>query len=343
VTSEVRQNKATKQWVIYAPARGERPKDFRRKTEREQLPALDRECPFCPGNEAMLPGILMELSGPGPDAWQTRVIPNKYPAVTPDGDNDRYTEGIYLAMPGYGRHEVIIESPRHDQNIAQMSTEEVGTVIETYHRRYVEIMKEHNNMMAIIFRNHGSRAGTSLIHPHSQLVVTGIVPRYIRWREEEAQRYFDEQGRCVFCDILAFEGRERRRVIVDNASFLAFVPFAAEVPFEMWIMPKRHQADFGAISDAEKADLALTLREVLARLYTKLRDPDYNCVINTAARYKADEPQLHWYLQIQPRLTTQAGFEIGSGMRINPSIPEEDAGFLREGTTTTGEGEPDIQ
>jgi UDPglucose--hexose-1-phosphate uridylyltransferase len=328
VKSEIRQNKATKQWVIYAPARGKRPKDFQRKIERDQLPALDRECPFCPGNEAMLPGIIVELPDPESDGWQTRVIPNKYPALTTDGDGTRYTEGIYLAMPGYGRHEVIIESPRHNQSIAQMSAEKVGVVIETYHQRYVEIMKQHGNMMAIIFRNHGLRAGTSLSHPHSQLVVTGIVPRYIRWREEEAQRYFDEQGRCVFCDIMEFEACDGQRVILENASFLAFVPFAAEVPFEIWIMPRRHRADFGAISDAEKADLALALREVLARLYTKLGDPDYNYVINTAAQYKADEPQLHWYLQIQPRLTTQAGFEIGSGMRINPSIPEENADFL---------------
>jgi UDPglucose--hexose-1-phosphate uridylyltransferase len=188
--------------------------------------------------------------------------------------------------------------------------------------------------MAIIFRNHGSRAGTSLMHPHSQIVVTGIVPHYIRWREEEAQRYFDEWGRCVYCDILDFEMRDRRRILLENESFLAFIPFAAEVPFEIWIMPKRHQADFGQITDKEKADLAFALRDSLARLHNRLQDPDYNYVINTSARYRADEPQLHWYLQIWPRLTTRAGFEIGSGININPSIPEEDADFLNEDTTT---------
>jgi UDPglucose--hexose-1-phosphate uridylyltransferase len=209
-----------------------------------------------------------------------------------------------------------------------MSAEEVELVIETYHRRYVDLIKAHGNMMTILFRNHGPRAGTSLIHPHSQIVVTGVVPRYIRWREEEAERYFDDWGRCVYCDILDFERSEQRRVISENESFLAFVPYAAEVPFEIWVMPRRHQADFGSISDWEKEDFAALLRSCLVGLRTKLNDPDYNYVINTAARYKADEPQLHWYLQIQPRLTTRAGFEIGSGMRINPSIPEDDADFL---------------
>ena len=183
-------------------------------------------------------------------------------------------------------------------------------------------------MMTIIFRNHGVRAGTSLIHPHSQAIVTGMVPNHIRWREEQAQLYFDEWGRCVYCDILEFEMRNPKRVVLENPSFLAFVPFAAEVPFEIWIMPKQHQASFSQISDESKTFLARGLLDILNRLYTKLNDPDYNYIINTAPQYKAGEPQLHWYLQIRPRLTTLAGFEFGSGISINPSIPEEDADFL---------------
>ncbi len=329
--NEIRQNKATKEWVIYAPGRGKRPRDFRQqKSERALLPALDKGCPFCPGNENMLPAIIMQAPEDNEKQWQTRVVPNKFPALAPNGDTDRRQEGIYVTMAGYGRHEVIIESPQHNQQMAQMEIAEVGTIIETYHQRYVDLMQAHENMMIIIFRNHGARAGTSLIHPHSQLIVTSFVPHHIRWREEEAQRYFDEWGRCVFCDTLDFERRDQRRVVLDNKTFLAFVPFAAEVPFEICIMPKKHQADFGDITDEEKADLAYVLREVLGKLHKKLNDPDYNYVINTSARYRADEPQLHWYLQIRPRLTTRAGFEIGSGISINPSLPEDDAEFLRQ-------------
>jgi UDPglucose--hexose-1-phosphate uridylyltransferase len=327
--NEIRQNKATKQWIIYAPARRKRPQDFQeRDNERKQLPVLDKKCPFCPGNEHMLSEILMEMPLREQNCWQTRVILNKFPALTPDGDTSRFSQGIYLVMPGYGQHEVIIESPKHNRDITQMSIAEVGTLIETYHKRYIDLMRAHENMMTLIFRNRGTQAGASLNHPHSQVIVTGIVPHHIRWREEEAQRYFDEWGRCVYCDILAFEMQDRQRVILENQSFVAFIPFAAEVPFEVWIMPKKHQADFGQISNEEKSDLARVLYDILARLYIKLQDPDYNYVINTAARYKACEPQLHWYLQIRPRLTTQAGFEFGSGMTINPSIPEEDAKFL---------------
>lgn len=327
--NEIRQNKATKQWVIYAPARRKRPQDFQeRHSEKKELPVLDKECPFCPGNEHLLSSIVMEMPRSEQNCWQTRVILNKFPALTPDEDINRFTQGIYLAMPGYGRHEVIIESPEHNRDIAKMSIAEVGVLIETYHKRYVDLMKAHENMMTLIFRNHGSQAGGSQNHPHSQIIMTGIVPHHVRWREEEAQRYFDEWGRCVYCDILAFEMQDRRRIVLENQSFLAFIPFAAEVPFEVWIMPKKHQADFGQISNEEKSDLAQALYDILTRLYIKLQDPDYNYVINTAAQYKAYEPQLHWYLQIWPRLTTQSGFELGSGMTINPSIPEEDANFL---------------
>lgn len=175
-------------------------------------------------------------------------------------------------------------------------TKGVPSVIEAYYRRYTDLIKKNDNMMIIIFRNNGLRAGTSLVHPHSQLIATGMVPNYIRWREEEAQRYFDEWGRCVYCDILNYEMADKRRVIYENKSFVAFIPFAAEVPFEVWIMPKKHKADFGDISDSEKSNLAVALQDILGRIYRKLNDPDYNYVINTSSRYRAKEPRLHWYL-----------------------------------------------
>ncbi|MBD3288156.1 galactose-1-phosphate uridylyltransferase [candidate division KSB1 bacterium] len=327
----VRQNKATKEWVIYASSRGNRPKDFKQKQKSlQQIQKRDEDCPFCPGNEAMLPEIISERSDSSGQNWQTRIVPNKYPALVPNGNTHRSQEGIYLTMPGYGTHEVIIEDQQHDRTIATMPLQAVETLIETYHQRYVELMSRHRNMLTIIFRNHGARAGTSLIHPHSQLIVTGFVPRHFRWREEQAQRYFDQYGSCVFCDILKFESDYQTRIIAKTSTMTAFIPYHAEVPFEIWIMPNRHQADFGAVSENEKRDLAQVLKEILRKLHIKLNNPDYNYIINTAARYKAGEPQLHWYLQIRPRLTTPAGFEIGSGISINPSIPENDAEFLKE-------------
>lgn len=326
---QIRLNKVTREWVIYAPTRRKRPQDFQQVNRaKPSLPQREGKCPFCPGNEHMSDAIVLEMPNKEHTCWQTRIVPNKFPALTPNEKKNRRSEGIYLWMPRYGIHEVVVESPDHDLDIVTMPTEAVDIIIETYHKRYIDLMLEHENMMAIIFRNHGMRAGASLSHPHSQIIVTGMVPHHIRWREQEAQQYYDDWARCVYCDILDFEMQNRRRVVQENESFLAFIPYAAEVPFEIWIMPKHHQADFGSISDCEKSDFASILKNVLTKLYEKLNDPDYNYVINTAARYKAEEPQVHWYCQIQPRLTTPAGFELGSGISINPSLPEADADFL---------------
>lgn len=327
--SEIRQDKTTGQWVIFATGRGKRPDQFEREQDGErESQQHDPSCPFCAGNEGMLPPLVLEMPGKGGEGWATRVVPNKFPALTPKGDTVRACDGIYVTMPGHGRHEVIIESPYHNEQIGTMSVDQIRIVIETYHRRFVDLMKEHGTMMVLIFRNHGARAGTSLIHPHSQVVVTGMVPNYIRWREGEGQRYFDAWGRCVYCDVIAFERRDRRRVLFENSSFLAVVPYAAEVPFEVWILPIEHQASFGQISDRAKQDLAAAMEDILGRLHRHFSDLNYNYVIVTSPQYRAREPQMHWYLQIRPRLTTRAGFEIGSGISINPSLPEEDAEVL---------------
>ncbi len=326
--NHIRLNKVTREWVIYAPARQWRPQ-HKPAAAASALPECDPGCPFCTFPNPDEP-ILLELAAADGSTWQTRVVPNKFPALTPEGDRDRQTTGIYLSAPGYGRHEVIVESPKHNDDLATMPLAAVERVIETYHRRYLELMALHESVMAIIFRNHGARAGASLAHPHSQIVATCVVPQHIRAAGREAQRYYDERAHCLYCDILAFELAEGRRLVATNRSFVAFVPFAADVPFEVWIIPRRHQADFGSISEAEKADFAAILQLVLYRLYVKLGNPDYNYAINTAPRYKAEEPQDHWYCRIRPCLTTPAGFELGAGISINPSLPERDAAFLRQ-------------
>ncbi|GBF82109.1 galactose-1-phosphate uridylyltransferase [Aphanothece sacrum] len=329
-SSQIRLNKATGEWVIYAPSRRKRPQDFQQACQEKSLVDHSQDtCPFCHQNNAHPEPSILEMFNSESTNWQTRVVSNKFPALNFYENPKRILEGIYMTIPGYGHHEVVIESPDHQLTIATMSVWEIEIIIETYRQRYLKLMADPKIMMVIIFRNHGQGAGASLRHPHSQIIATSIVPSHRRIQEAEAQRYFDHWAECVYCHILNFEIEEQKRIIVENDLFVAFVPFAAEVPFEIWIIPRHHQADFGSITPEEKTAFAMILKDVLSRLYNKLNNPDYNYVINTAARYKAEEPQLHWYCQIRPRLTTPAGFELGSGMSINPSIPEADAAFLR--------------
>ncbi|MDJ0731111.1 MAG: galactose-1-phosphate uridylyltransferase [Crocosphaera sp.] len=330
-SNQMRLNQATGEWVIYAPSRQKRPHDLQ-KTSLIENNSHDSppSCPFCHGTEETLESKILEFFGANQSQWQNRVISNKYPALTPYENPQRVSHGIYLSTAAYGKQEVIIESPKHWETVATMSVEEVEILIETYHHRYLAMMEDPQILMVILFRNHGSSAGASLRHPHSQIIGTSVVPRNRRWQDQEAQRYFDHWDRCLYCDMLQFEIEQQERIILENSSFVAFVPYAAEVSCEVWIMPKQHQGDFGCINPSQKKDFARILRGILSRLYHKLNNPDYNYVIHSAVRYKSEEPQVHWYCQILPRLSTPAGFEIGSGIPINPSLPEIDAQFLRE-------------
>ncbi|MGK7944499.1 MAG: galactose-1-phosphate uridylyltransferase [Microcystaceae cyanobacterium] len=333
-SSQIRLNMATGEWVIYAPRRGKRPHDLAQSSvQSDNIPQNNENCPFCPHNEQMILDTLIEdLPQETGKSWQVRVVKNGYPALTPHKDTERLSHGFYLKTAAYGRQEVIIESPEHQATLATLPVEQVEQVIEAYHRRYLKAMEDPSIKMVIIFRNQGKKAGASLRHPHSQLIASSVVPRQRRWQDEEAQRYFDYWDRCLFCDLLAAELQSKERLITENEQFAAFVPYAAEVPYEVWIIPKRHQADFGDIQPDEKKAFAAILRYVLRQIAEKLNNPDYNYVINSAVRYKCEEPQLHWYCQIIPRIGTPAGFELGSRMSINPSLPEENAAVLRSET-----------
>lgn len=277
----------------------------------------------------MLPPIIAEWPGHSAIPWQVRSVWNKYPALRPDAPSMHVPEGIYMQMPGYGYHEVLIDSPHHHRDLADLPTSALDTLLLAYQQRHLALCQDERNALVQIFRNRGPQAGASLVHPHSQILATGIIPRHIRWHEDEALRYFDERGRCIYCDIIAFEIADHRRVVLDSPGFLAFVPYAAEVPCEIWIVPKRHQADYGSMNASERAELANVLKSVLNALRTSYNDPDYNYMISTTTRHTQHQ-HLHWYLRICPQLVTRIGFEIGSGIRINPSLPETDAALLRE-------------
>jgi UDPglucose--hexose-1-phosphate uridylyltransferase len=329
-TNEMRYNPVTGEWVIYATARQARPDEMRPQTGFGS-PAFSYEpsCPFCPGNEHMLPGILLELENDA-GGWKVRVVPNRYPALTPGGDSTETHHGLYRVMKGIGHHEVIIESQYHDRPIGSLSPAEAKFVIEAYHRRYRDLAASPGIRTVVVFRNHGAKAGTSLAHPHSQIIATGLVPQSMLTRRRQALSHLKTSSRCLFCHILEHEAHDGRRMLFQNDHFVSLVPYAAEAPCEIWIVPKTHRANFGDITDDEKTGLAGALQSALALIREKLNDPDYNFVIHSASFADAIEaPAWHWHVQLQPRLTTPAGFEMGSGIRINPSLPEADAAFLK--------------
>ncbi len=279
----------------------------------------------------MLPGIICDIIDIQNNIWFTRVVPNKYPALSTEQSNEVENKGIYLAASAFGRHEVVIESPFHNQDIPDMSLEQVKRLLDTYAQRHKFLFNKFKDIAnIIIFRNHGTRSGTSMLHPHSQIIATAVLPEYVKNKENIAKNYFEKTNRCPLCVITNYEQNDAKRLIYENASFLCFVPFASEVPFEIWISPKRHTSDFGKIDEYEKRDLAKALMNILSALKEKLDDPDYNYIIHSCSQQNCLKPYIHWHMQIRPRTTTPAGFEIGSGIHINVSLPEDNAKTLRK-------------
>lgn len=324
---ELRLNVITRDWVIIATERAQRPDQFVRERREHSLPDHDPSCPFCPGNEDQTLGETYRA--PTSDGWAVRVVQNKYPALSTEGERVRGGGGMFRSLSGVGFHEVIVEHPRHNVTTALMNVRDVEAVVGAYRSRYAAIRQDPRIEAIIIYKNHGESAGTSLVHPHSQLAATPVVPVQFRGRIAEAMRYFDEHGTCIFCRVLEEELKTGARIIEESRHFVAFIPYAALSPFHTWIYPRRHVSSFDDISDDEVVDFSAILRSVLARLYHGLNNPDYNYSIRSVPTDVRTADYFHWYLTLIPRVTKTAGFEYGSGMFINTSLPEESAKFLR--------------
>jgi UDPglucose--hexose-1-phosphate uridylyltransferase len=325
---ELRQNIATKEWVIIATERAKRPEEFVQphRPLTEHRPGWEATCPFCPGHEE-LDLEVMRIPEHGP--WQVRVVRNKYPALQREGERLRTFRGVQRQISGVGYHEVLIESPAHNTCPALQSPAEVALMLQAFKIRGREIAQDTRVEQIIWFKNHGERAGTSLAHPHTQLIGLPIVPYHIRARTEEARRYFDDTGRCALCHMLSDELKDGQRLVAKSQHFAAFVPYAALSPFHIWILPRRHESSFLNATARELADLGELLRLVLRKIYLGLKDPDYNYVVRSAPLLDPGSEYLHWYVTIVPRVTQSAGFELGSGMFINVALPESSAAFLR--------------
>lgn len=327
---ELRQNIVTKEWVIIATERAKRPGVYI-ESDRHVITSTrklqDPACPFCPGNEE----LDLEIERiPFSAKWQVRTVHNKYPALAKDVELARTYQGVQRLISGVGHHEVVVEHPLHNTTLALMKKEEIALVFEMFYNRGWEIQNDRRIEQIVYFKNHGERAGASIDHPHSQIIGLPVVPLHIRQRTEEARRYFDDTGRCVFCVMLEDELDRQVRVVATSEHFVAFVLYAAPSPFYVWVMPKRHSVSYLYTDEEERVDLAEILHNVLRRLFVALRDPPFNLVIRSAPVKELNNDYLHWHLEVIPRLKRTAGFELGSGMYINPTLPQDCAQFLRE-------------
>lgn len=288
--------------VLESPARAGRPFDV-------------VDCPFCPGNEAALPGVISERAASSEPGWATRIVPNRFPILQPAGS----------PMPG--RHEIVIETPRHDAEFQAMSYAEATEIVLAWRDRYRALAARWHQVL--VFRNRGRGAGQSLAHPHSQIIAMGAPSPAEAIRESLLIAHYRRTGRALVDDLASGAGGPRAHPVTADAAFAAFVPQEAEVRFEVWIAPRGGARDFGGLSDAGAAAFAGTLAGVLGRIAGLAARPDYTLMIITASRGSRRAPDWRWFAAIRPRLAEAGGFEQATGLSVNASSPERCAALLR--------------
>ena len=333
---ELRKDPITGRQVAFAPERALRP------FEHAELPSatsLDR-CPFCRGNEDLTPEAVLQPGESGktsPD-WLVRVIPNRYPAfaVSEESGETRRQDGsrevAFELTPGAGRHEVLIESPDHHRQMADLPGEQFLRVVDIYRQRILALAEDDHLAHITIFKNQGAAAGASLEHVHSQLIATSFVPRTFDEELDAAVRFSRSappESPSLWCAILNRELHESARIINESDSFVVFCPFASRFPYETWLVPRRHQPHFAASGMTETHEFAELLRRTLTALERTLPIPAYNFALCTAPFRDERSPAYHWHLKITPRIAGIAGFEVGTGGWINIVLPEVAAARLR--------------
>ncbi len=325
---ELRRDPITHRWAIIATERALRPKDF----HHADPPPNQNIDPFCAGNEHLTPPEIMavrEYGEANSPNWRIRVIPNKYPALRVEGALERRPQGIYDFMNGVGAHEVIIESPNPQFKLHELESEHLLEVLVVYQARMADLSNDPRLRFSLLFRNHGAAAGASVHHGHAQLISLPVVPREVQELLKGAKRYFDFSERNIFEDIQRQELEDGRRLVYENESYLLIAPYASRVPFELCILPRFQSPRFEESTRTQLKHLAEVLSLALERLDRGLGDPAYNFIIQSAPYGEEQLPWYRWHIQIMPKLTQVAGFEMGTGFYINPTAPEEAAEFLR--------------
>lgn len=337
--SELRFCTIKHRWTIVAPNRRRQSDDRTPRVRRESAPIEDDS--FAPGNEVRTAPEILRLpkDAVGPE-WQVRVFANASPVLRVEGEVVRQAVGLNDTVSGVGAHEVIVETPRPDRELADLGVEEVLLVLQAYRARLLDLRRDVRLRYVLIFKNKGLEDGAAINHAHSQLIATPTIPTVIVQELSSCREHFSRRERCLFCDLMRQEQRLGDRICLETDRYIAMAPFAASTPFETWILPREHRHDFALSSDDELRGAAVILRDLLRRTRAVLDDPPYTFVLHTAPNplprpgrpdyWSTIEYDYHWHFELAPRTTLPSGFEWGSGYSINPMPPEDAARLLAE-------------
>jgi UDPglucose--hexose-1-phosphate uridylyltransferase len=317
--SELRRDPILRRWVIMAP---ERAGDVTSPRAAPPTPERAGPCPFCPGQEHLNPE---EIAVASDDAeWAIRVTPDKRPLLRIEGDPERRGAGMFDLMNPIGAHELVADTRAHHLTWADFTTAHMVRLLDVYRARVGDLRRDPRFRHVFVLKNHGA-VWSRYEHAHSHVIATPFTPKRLEEELAGAREYHRMRERCVFCDQLTEELRTGARIVARNRHFVTFTPFASEYPYEMWIAPLQHAADFGSLADAAKEPLAALLVDALARLRRVLDDPPYSVVLHAGPLDGGDQAEFHWHWEMVPHLAHQLGMEWATGIFSNPVAPEEAA------------------
>lgn len=320
--AQLRLDPMTGRWVVVSTARSTRPAAFlERRLQVQGDP--DRPCPFCPGHEESVPPAL-ETYGPS-GSWLVRVVPNLYPVFS--GDDPlvvRHVGPVFSSAPASGIHEVLVLSPDHNTHWGLLSDEQSDLVMKAIHQRLLEHSRAESLRYSQVIVNAGREAGASIEHPHGQLLGMSFVPRELVDEQAGFARF---TGNCLLCTTMTAEEDAGYRLVQSNDEVLVVCPFWSGVPFEMLVIPRIHHDHLHKSSEQTLSAVGRALRDAVTLLRAHMGDVPYNIVFHSAP-YRA-MGTYHWHVHLLPKLTTMAGFELGTGVFVNIVSPEVACEALR--------------
>ncbi len=311
---EIRKDYILDRWSYIAASREKRVKQFKKNGVVGKV----SECFFCPGNENLTPPEIGRIGDS--KKWQVRWFPNKFPAVDEKSkEKTLASKKHWISGEAFGYHEVIAETPNHEKQLADLNEADIKNVLLAYSLRMKDLQKRKGIKYVQIFKNSGIEAGTSIVHTHTQIVATTIIPKLVQEKIEALKKY----KKCPYCDIIKKEEKSKRYIYSDN-NFIVFAPFSPRFNFEAWIFPKKHYGNITELNDAELESLARVFKKILSKL-GKINAP-YNFYLH----YSPSGKDLHFHFEITPRLNKWAGFELATESYIITTSPEDAAKFYRE-------------
>ena len=325
-TAELRRDPLLRRWVIVAP---ERVDDLLTRHAAVGADSPPTACPFCPGNEAANPHDILRT--PTPRGWTVRVTPDRHPLLHIEGQEDARAVGMFDVMNAVGAHELVTDTADHDRTWADCSVPHMTTLLGVYRERLRDLRRDPRFRFGVVLMNRGA-TWSRFSHAHSHVMATPFPPKRLDDELAGAREYHRQKERCVYCDQLAEETATATRVVARESGVVAFAPFASPHPYEVWVLPERHAADFTTTSDDELAPLGALLIDVVARLGRTLGDPAYSVALHTAPFDHTAEAVFHWHWEIVPHLGLPLGMEWATGIHANPVPPEVAAARLRQAT-----------